>query len=100
MGCMAFRAKNPVTIRCEWCGVTKTLKGSRPKRDGAFCGRKCSTAWHRQKDAETVWRLMELTRLLWKSRPEGFKFEPAEFPGLRDWRVELNATGKWVRELS
>jgi hypothetical protein len=97
---MVFRPANPVTITCEWCGLEKTLKAARSKRDGTFCGRKCSVAWHRQKDAETTWRLMELTRLLWESRPKEFKFQPKEFPGLAQFRVEMNATGKWVREIS
>jgi len=97
---MSFRSNNPVSIVCEWCGTKKTLKMSRPKKDGTFCGRKCSLAWHRQSDAETVWRLMELTRLLWESRPLGFSFEPAQFPGAGPYRVDFKATGKWIRELS
>jgi hypothetical protein len=96
---MVFRPTNPVTIVCEWCGVKSERKGSRAVRDGVFCGRKCSTNWHRQKDAETVHRLMELTRLLWEARPEGFRFEPRAFPGLGQYRTDLNAVGKWIREI-
>lgn len=98
---MVFRASNPVTFICEWCHGKTTRKASKPEhRDGAFCGRRCSAAWHRQYDMETVWRLMELSRLLWKSRPEGFRFKPSRCPELRGYRVELNALGKWIRELS
>ena len=97
---MPFRPKNPVTITCEQCGRTRELKGRRRTAHGTFCSHRCSAAWHRAQDALTVWHLMELTRLLWESRPKRFKFKPHPFPGLMKWRQEVNATGKWIRELS
>jgi hypothetical protein len=96
---MPFRTKDPVTIICEQCGERKTLKYKRKKVVADLCSRKCSSAWFRNHDAMASWRLMELTRLLWESRPKGFKFEPREFPGLPAWRRELNATAKWIAEL-
>jgi len=98
---MTFRATNPVVITCDQCGQQKQLKTvpRRPK-DGAFCSRKCSGTWHRAHDEDTVWRLMELTRLLWNSRPKGFSFAPAACPPKPEWRRELNAMGKWIREVA
>ncbi len=96
---MPFRSVNPATIICEQCGVKKTIKSVNPSRDGAFCSAKCSVAWHRERDAQTTWLLMELTRLLWESRPQDFRFEPGVYPGWQPWRRELIAMGKWIREI-
>jgi hypothetical protein len=96
---MSFRAKNPVTIVCEQCGQKRELKSRRPDSDGAFCSHRCSAAWHRENDMKTIWGMMELTRLLWKSKPLAFDFKPREFPGMEIWRRELNATSKWLREI-
>lgn len=97
---MPFRANNPVTIKCLQCGETKEVKFQNPRRTGEFCSGACSAAWHREQDQITTWRLMELTRLLWKSRPENFKFKPKKYPGPKVWRGQLNGCAKWLEEIA
>lgn len=83
-------------LKCGWCeGLIEERQVIRG--EAIYCSDRCKLAWHNQRSRETGWLLLSMVRQLWPYRPEGWKFAPGDFPGVREWRRDWNQAGRWLQ---